>query len=171
MSVHESEHRPMGDDVWYFAYGSNLDPARKEERTLDIRWDSVTHCYLKDHRLAFNKPSQNQGPCANVVPATGQWALGVCYRCTQASLRRLDKDEGAIYEGHYIRKTTTLLRIADDQPLQAEIYIYPHDETSAPEFRPKSAYLNRILKGMREHGFPPDDIDAVRRHAESLPVG
>ena len=48
----------MGDDVWYFAYGSNLDPTRKERRTGQIREeldDKPKRVRLQNYCFAFNK--------------------------------------------------------------------------------------------------------------------
>ena len=43
-------------DYWHFAYGSNLDPTRKEDRTGLIRKDEPPkRARLPNYRFAFNK--------------------------------------------------------------------------------------------------------------------
>jgi len=68
----------MDDDVWYFAYGSNLDPYQKENRTGPIR--EAKRARLPNYRFAFNKIKniEEKTGYANVMPDDGQ-KFGVLY--------------------------------------------------------------------------------------------
>lgn len=156
-------------DVWYFAYGSNLDPVRKEERTSPIRYHAVTACYLPDYRLAFNKFSRRQGYCANVIACRGDRVYGVCYRCNPDSIKALDVDEGLPFPTGYRRRSVLVVPLSGLEPIPAETYVFPYGLTTHPEYRPTGAYLNHILDGIRHHRLPEHARDAVRQHAMGLP--
>ena len=58
------------DDVWYFAYGSNLWRDQKQDRTGAIRQgdERPRIARLADHRLAFNKRGARGELFANIMP-------------------------------------------------------------------------------------------------------
>ena len=157
-------------DVWYFAYGSNLDPDRKEFRTGAIREEDVTACYLPNYRLAFNKWSSRQGYCANVIPAAGDRVYGVCYRCDAETIRKLDFNEGVHDADGYRRFPLIAFSLSGSEQLSAETYVFPNGLTTHPEYRPTDAYLDHILHGLRHDGLPEHAHDALRQHAMGLPA-
>src|SRR3546814_13250960 len=63
--------------IWYFAYGSNMNPARLADDRLSPRGVAVEQrllAALPDWRLAFNKPwaKFNGAGAANILPPAGQ---------------------------------------------------------------------------------------------------
>ena len=64
----------------YFAYGSNMNPARVAERGL--RYTAVQGALLKDRRLVFDKVSRlhPNAAHANIAYAPGERVEGVLYR-------------------------------------------------------------------------------------------
>jgi cation transport regulator ChaC len=78
----------MPNDLWYFAYGSNLDLERKQHRTGAIRESHLAT--LSGYRLAFNKKGSNGDFYANLFADPTEETLGVIYRCTSETLDTLD---------------------------------------------------------------------------------
>lgn len=107
------------NDILYFAYGSNLDPSRKEERTEQIREARVAR--LIGYRLAFNKRANNNGVYANIIRQPGAEVWGVLYCCTPKAMDRLDVCEG-VSGGHYERKPVEVEN-DNDGLIQAITYI------------------------------------------------
>src|SRR5262245_36438182 len=82
------------DDLWYFAYGSNMSPAvfvgRRGIRPLATRWG-----WLEDHSLRFDLPiGPGERACATVAPDAGRRVAGILYRITHDDAERLDRTEG-----------------------------------------------------------------------------
>lgn len=80
--------------LWYFAYGSNLDPrtfvGRRRMRPLAAR-----NVQLRDYRLVFDLPiGPGQRGVANLLPELGAIVRGVAYQISEGQARRLDRTEG-----------------------------------------------------------------------------
>lgn len=148
------------DDLFYFAYGSNLDTLRKEERTGRIREARMAR--LKDYRLAFNKRASGGGVFANVVRQPGSEVWGVAYRCRPEALDQMDRYEG-VPGRHYVRSQVEVEATGKDV-IQAITYI-AGAEFICPEGRPHTAYLRRIILGAKAHGLPSEYVAHVERIA------
>ena len=98
----------MPNDLWYFAYGSNLDTDRKQGRTGAIRESHIAK--LSGYRLAFNKRSDRYRACANLLANPTEEVHGVIYRCTPEALDEMDEHEG-VASGHYRRETVQVQTI------------------------------------------------------------
>ena len=69
--------------AYYFAYGSNMNPARVVARIGETR--RAVHGWLEEHRLSFDKASRVEGIAhANVQPAPGERVEGVLYELLEA---------------------------------------------------------------------------------------
>jgi gamma-glutamylcyclotransferase len=148
----------MAQDALYFAYGSNMNPARMAERTGHL--GSGIRALLRGFRLVFNKRSTSADTVfANIEPIHEAVVWGVLYRCTPAALDLLDKCEG-VATGNYYRATVTVE--PDDAPPQEAItYIAgPHFVTS--ERHPTAKYLAHILTGAKVHQVPEEYIGQIR---------
>lgn len=95
----------MQGDLFYFAYGSNLDRQQMEKRTGPIL--GAQRANLLGYRLAFNKRAASRGVYANIVPHLGDEVWGVLYPCTPEALDKMDCYEG-VAAGHYRRSRVTL---------------------------------------------------------------
>ena len=86
----------MNDDVWYFAYGSNLWTDQKERRTSAIRTgdDQPRIARLLDYRFAFNKRGSKGQVYANIMPCPGGVVIGVVYRCRPSTVDTMSEWEG-----------------------------------------------------------------------------
>lgn len=98
--------RSLNETVYYFAYGSNMNPERMLEREAEftLRQKHV----LSGYSLRFNKMSSNNPGtgCANIVRDENGIVEGIVYRITARGLYNLDKFEG--YPEHYGRIRLTV---------------------------------------------------------------
>src|SRR5690606_570231 len=88
--------RPFSSmQIRYFAYGSNMNPARMQARGL--RYFQAVAATLDGFRLRFNKQSHSRPEVAyaNIVPASGSCVEGVLYSLEEeAELLKMDLFEG-----------------------------------------------------------------------------
>jgi cation transport regulator ChaC len=147
----------MSDDVWYFAYGSNLWIAQKERRTSAIRTgaDRPRIARLANHRFAFNKHGSKGQVFANIMACSGEEVIGVVYRCKLSTVDTMSE-----YEGGYERKAVTVV-IDDGSSVEAITYV-AMERNVVDDARPSDAYLTRIVTGAAQHGLPQDYIEKIR---------
>ena len=144
------------DDVWYFAYGSNLDAEQKERRTKKIR--EVHRVQALGHRFAFNKDA-GHGTCyANVVPDPASEVRGVVYRCSPETMDRMDGYEG-VRDGHYQRASIRIIQ-EDGSELEAVTYV-AGPRYLVPDGYPRPDYLRKIVDGARAYGLPEAYIKGI----------
>jgi cation transport regulator ChaC len=147
-----------GDDefVWYFAYGSNLDPETFVGRRR-MRPAESCAAILRGYRLVFDLPiGDGERACANVLVAPAESIHGVAYRLTAAEAERLDATEGV--PRAYQRIAVSLQRSAGDA-LPAFTYVSSLRRAGR---KPSERYLNLLLRGARHHGLPATWIDFLR---------
>lgn len=80
--------------LYYFAYGSNMNPERMKER--GAHFTQMEKYTLKGYGLRFNKCSSREPGrgCANIVPDERGVVEGVLYKITVEGLYNLDRYEG-----------------------------------------------------------------------------
>lgn len=133
--------------VWYFAYGSNMDPARLFGSRLavaGVSWGRRVAGRLAGWRLAFNKP-WNRFPgagVANIVPDVACAVFGTLNEMPPAGLDELDRHEG-VAAGHYVRKQVVIESGGFAVPATTYVASAPFDDT----LRPACAYLAHLLAG------------------------
>lgn len=147
----------MDPTLWYFAYGSNLDPAtflgRRGMRPLATRIGM-----LRDFELRFDLPvGPGERGVANVAPLSGEHVWGALYQLTHADAARLDRTEG-VPQGVY-RRLAVEVHGHDGIALAAFTY---RSEISRPERKPSRRYLGLLLAGARELALPPDWVARLR---------
>ena len=151
---------PVPGDCWYFAYGSNLFPEWKEDRT-KTKIRQARRCRLVGYRLAFNKRGSDGYVRANIVPDPQGEVWGVIYLCSPQAMEKLDGCEGAPF--HYRRVPVEVITDRGEQ-VQAVTY----QATAAwqcEEGFPQRDYAQLIVQGARYHGLPAEYIRQVRRLA------
>jgi len=154
-------YQPMEDqeleDIWYFAYGSNLEIDQKERRTGPIR--DAKRSRLDGYRLVFNKLGSDGTGKANIArnPASHVW--GVVYLCSQVTLEKMDGWEG-VANGDYRR---IIVRVQTDQGEELEAMTYVAGESFIrPSLVPARNYLQRIVDGARYHKLPDDYLREIQ---------
>ncbi|MBB3232682.1 gamma-glutamylcyclotransferase family protein [Halomonas stenophila] len=127
---------------YYFAYGSNMNPARVEARIGTTR--RALPGMLADHGLRFDKASRVAGIShANVVPAPGGRVEGALYELVAPEqIHLMDPFEGYPhdYDRHRLPIHTELGAI------EAWVYIAAPG-TTAEALRPAREYLEHLLAG------------------------
>ncbi|NQD91736.1 gamma-glutamylcyclotransferase [Pseudomonas sp. CrR25] len=128
---------------WYFAYGSNMNPRRMQERGLTVR--EALPGRLPGFALCFNKRAVDRPGCAyaNIRHQRDGVVEGVLYRLAELDeVAKLDPFEGAPI--FYSRERLAILAGHGVQP--AWVYI------ANPAFRedgllPARDYLEHLLAG------------------------
>ncbi len=137
--------------IWYFAYGSNMDPARLFEDRLKPRGVAAGERIggrLLGWRLAFDKqvtrPDAPPGAGAgNIVPAAGEVVYGTLNALPSKGLEVLDVYEG-VAGGHYERRRMPVVRLDNGETVEAITYVALKVGTG---LRPTRAYLGCLLAG------------------------
>ena len=129
--------------MYYFAYGSNINPDRMRKR--GVEFISRTFGILENYDLVFNKIS-NRNPkegYANICPKEGSVVEGAIYKVSEEDIVKLDRKEGV--PKHYLKYIMAVVNLKGKE-IDAVVYIANNDRISL-ELLPTSDYLNNILKG------------------------
>lgn len=128
---------------FYFAYGSNMNPARMRARGLEFA--GAEPARLAGFRLVFNKAAHNRPGIAyaNLEPALGSWVEGVLYRLAKAS------DIGLMdhYEGTPVRYSREVLRLETAKGAQNAWVYLANPAYICRGLLPQSSYLAHLLAG------------------------
>lgn len=143
-----------GNNLWYFAYASNMSRAQVEQRAGAPAEEKVVR--LDNYELNFDKIARGGTGTANLVAAEGKVVHGVLYRVTERQLKTLDRFEGV--PDHYRRSQVT---VVDEQGnrLSAQVYLARKVRKG---LKPDRLYLQRIVQGAEEHGLPADYIEQLK---------
>ena len=145
------------EPLWYFAYGSNLDPdtflGRRRMRPLESR---VTR--LDGFGLCFDLPvGVGERAVATVRRQPDACVWGVGYALTPVQFDRLDQTEG-VPRGAYTREPVTLC-CADGTSVAAFTYCSEHRLGGR---RPSRRYLGLLIRGARYHRLPEEYVTFLR---------
>lgn len=146
--------------LWYFAYGSNVDPetflGRRRMRPSDAR-----RAALPGWELVFDLPvGPGERGVANLRAAPREVVHGVAWAIDARQAEHLDRTEG-VPQGFYARRDVTL--DSDGGSLDAFAYV---SSLGRPGRRPSRRYLGLLLRGARHHALP----DAWIARLRSLPL-
>lgn len=141
--------------IWYFAYGSNMDPARLFGQRLapeGVPRGARIAGRLGGWRLVFDKPSRllKGGAAANIVVAAGGVVHGTLNALPDAGFEVLDRYEG-VAAGHYERRTIDVVRSDTGETVPAVVYVAL---IRGGGLKPPRAYLDCLLAG--RDLLPPD---------------
>jgi len=143
--------------LWYFAYGSNLDPGtflgRRRMQPLDTRI-GVLECF----ELRFDLPvGPGERGVANVAPREGSEVWGALYLLAHREAERLDLTEG-VHAGAYRRLD---IEVREPRAGRVAAFTY-HSARGVAGRKPSRRYLGLILAGARHHGLPATYIQRLR---------
>lgn len=147
----------MSPTLWYFAYGSNLDPGtflgRRRMQPLETRV-----AVLEDFELRFDLPvGKGERGVANVTMLESDHVWGALYRLTHPEADRLDLSEG-VQHGAY-QRLAVQTRAFDGEAIRAFTY---HSTRGQSGRKPSRRYLGLLLAGARHHGLPADYVARLR---------
>ncbi|MFC3283135.1 gamma-glutamylcyclotransferase family protein [Litchfieldella rifensis] len=145
---------------YYFAYGSNMNPARVEARIGATR--RAMAGVLEDHELRFDKASRIPGIAhANVASRQGARVEGALFRLSEpAQIELMDPYEG--YPHDYQRQRRTI--VTAEGAIEAWVYIAVPERTR-PALKPAREYLAHLLAG---EPFLSADYHARLRAVEAV---
>jgi len=134
--------------VWYFAYGSNMNPARLSDQRLkerSVQMGPRVGGRLDGWRLVFNKIARSPPGAAacNIVAAPGESVHGTLNEMPEAGLEVLDIWEG-VAGGHYERRTVHVVRADTGESVDAVVYVALK---VGDGLRPTREYLGHLLAG------------------------
>jgi hypothetical protein len=143
----------------YFAYGSNMLPARLTARCPSAR--VIGPGTAADFGLRFTKPSKDGSGKATLVEQPGVRVPGVLYEVAIAEREALDRFEGR--GGGYDRDDSFLvLSPHSDAPVVTSTYLADgHDD----RLKPFDWYLAIVIAGAAHHCFGEEYLGQLRRTA------
>jgi cation transport regulator ChaC len=133
---------------WYFAYGSNMNPARLVDDRLTPKGVALGRRIggrLDGWRLAFDKVARmpKGAGAGNIVIAPGEAVHGTLNEIPPAGLDVLDVWEG-VAAGHYERRTVGVVRADTGETIDAVTYVAL---LVGEGLRPTRSYLSHLLAG------------------------
>lgn len=132
----------------YFAYGSNMNERRLQERVPGSR--KVGTGFLRNHEFLFSGFSKTwNGSVGNVAPKRGARVFGVLYELPEGGIDKLDRFEG--YPRAYQRKTAPIHPIPSGAARRAVLY-YKKDKAPLAPASPE--YVALIRAALAHHGAP-----------------
>jgi gamma-glutamylcyclotransferase len=139
----------------YFAYGSNMSLEQIKGRCPSCEVKGVA--VLNGKKVVCNKLSKNKiDHFAGLVDSPTDQVMGVLYLLSSEDISRLDKKEKG-----YHRSTGEFLveEIGTGRPIDCFTYLVTNPVT--PQ-RPPPEYLDRILKGCRDHKLPQEYMEKIK---------
>jgi len=152
--------------LWYFAYGSNLDPERFRERVGDF--SARRRAILHNHALRFSGEVTSEGGGGAIIESSpGSRVYGGVYLLERAQLEKMDEIElGPDNDPAQRAARHTVALDCRGQALYAEVYVVP-----APEVyrAPSPRYLQHIIEGLRWFGYDDSVVEQVQAVAAREP--
>ena len=138
--------------MFYFAYGSNMDPDGMRTRAPDAV--PLGAARLPGWRLTFTADDPDDGygvPHIEPDPADEVW--GVLWEIGDDDLRSLDAYEGNAY-------THDVVAVSHDgRDVEAVVYL----ATPTGYRAPSPGFMEVLVRGAEAHGLPPGYIERLRR--------
>lgn len=140
MSMRISKKR---EPVYYFAYGSNMDPVVMIKRGIEYQKRLLGILY--EYELLFNKLARKDSLIgyANINYAPNKVTEGALYIIDERGLKKLDKYEG--FPDHYDKYIGTI-HTKKIGSVEAYVYVAQMDKTS-DNLLPTKEYLSHLLAG------------------------
>jgi gamma-glutamylcyclotransferase (GGCT)/AIG2-like uncharacterized protein YtfP len=144
--------------MYYFAYGSNLHPARLRERAPGAR--VVARALLRGHELRFHKRGRDgSGKCdAWTTGASRDLVHGVIYRISARERHRLDQVEG-VGQGY----DRVQLRVSARGRCRVVFAYLARPAAIVSDLQPYGWYLDYLLCGARYHGLPGRYVKGISK--------
>jgi len=133
----------MSEDVYYFAYGSNLNPERMNIRQAYFKERKLGK--LLDFEFVLNKRRLNGTAAANIQSKTGETVYGALYTCTMKTIERLDYFE-CVHKNEYYRAYVNVI-LQDNSSIKALTYMGCEDACDNNISTVNKDYLEHILCG------------------------
>ena len=131
--------------IFYFAYGSNLNPYKMRQRCPDAK--KITTGRLDGYELCCaHQSSVYGGGVFTIQPEDSNYVEGVLYEFEQEDLEAMDRFEGVPY---YYERYLLRVETKDKKKLKCWVYIAPSNTTG----RIDSEYLETCIAGADYHSI------------------
>ena len=145
------------DEVWYFAYGSNLNIGQMMSRVGE--WTVSKRALVCGYRLVFNVQSSRWGGLAANIKRTDNpddKVYGAIYRITRDKLDVLKSYEN--------KPPVDITVDSDGQRIESKVFIFDPSKKSG---KPPDSYINVMSLGLKQHGYPEAVIEEVEKAANN----
>ena len=145
--------------VWYFAYGSNMQPGTFAGRR-GITPLRALAARAPGWRLTLDKPPLMPvgESFANLLRDEGAETYGVLYEITPDDLAHVDLTEGVLID-NYQRIAIAVTALAAPEPMRAFTLV---SDRRAPDLKPSVRYMSLLIEGAETHGLPAEWIAMLR---------
>ena len=144
--------------VYYFAYGSNLDPSQMKDRVGG--WISSERVRVEGYKLVFNVWSKEKwhGWAANLkkTDSIEDTSYGVMYEITNQQLVTMAGWEGK----DIVPMSISVKKENNRRQNDVKIFIWTKEE---PSHEPTDAYKKAIITGLKQHGYEQEIIERVQK--------
>jgi gamma-glutamylcyclotransferase (GGCT)/AIG2-like uncharacterized protein YtfP len=146
-------------ELYYFAYGSNMNKEQISARCFDPKVVAVAK--LADHQLTFfgHSPVWDGGE-ETVVPAPGHDVWGVVYELSSSDRGRLDDVQDARMDGSggYFHSPARVTGEAGDE---YKVLLYKKTSQGTPQ-KPSQECLNFIVQSAVDRELPSAYVETLR---------
>ncbi|MCA9015317.1 MAG: gamma-glutamylcyclotransferase [Planctomycetaceae bacterium] len=149
----------MAEQIYYFAYGSNLHPVRLEARIGASQIAGVAQ--LPGAELCFHKVGRDRSGKCDIVcrESTSATVWGVVYQISVGQKKILDQHE-SLGQGYQILETFVFTR----QEQKIPVYTYQAmSDYIDPSLKPFDWYHELVVQGALFHGFPTEYLAELRK--------
>lgn len=150
-------------EMLYFAYGPNINEERVKapDRCPNARY--IFNALLSGYRLVFSHRIESGAGAADVIPDPHSSVWGVVYDITESDRHQLDARDGS-HQRAYRPKEVLVHPYGDkDQRVMALTYAISDASAAKEHLPPTRDYLDSLVRGARERGFPADYIAQLER--------
>ncbi len=154
-------------EIWNFAYGSNMHPARRVSRA-GLQPREVVPAILRGWRLCFNIPGVPllEPAMASITRAPERCVHGVLLRLSAAEFRRLERSEGGT---EFYGRVDVEVETYDGRRITARVFKTAAGRETR-ETPPSCRYLELLRTGARASGLDPQycaELDALPHAPDS----
>ncbi len=140
----------MKNNMYYFAYGSNMNHEQMIRRCPNSIF--LKRLYLDNHKLIYDGYStERTGAVANITEFSGSIVWGALFKINADDLKALDKYED--YPNSYLRK---IIEVKDEENNKYQTITYYR--TNQKQDKPHTDYRNCILQGATDCSLPENYI-------------
>lgn len=148
------EHAALGE--LYFAYGSNMNPARLEARGIPPRF--VSRAHARGYTLGFPRRLRDGGGVAGMLPAADGVVEGVLYLMSDEHFKTLDKYEEAPRAYFRTPLIVTVAASPNDIPIVPRLCVVTYEAVAGSAAPPAPDYLGHMITGARFWHLSPHAI-------------
>lgn len=149
------EHASLGE--LYFAYGSNLNPARLDDRGIVPRF--LSRAGAPGYLTGFPRSSRDGGGVAGLLPAPGETAYGALYLLTDDEWESLDFYEEVPRSYHRAPLNVTVQAGPSQRVLIPRLCVITYMAQPGIPADPRADYVEHILVGAKYWQLPESLID------------